>query len=89
MTLTLWRGRELLGELHPRASQSGDQTEGVLLVSPTNPLLASLVQGHVPLQSGSIVMERSMEDVAGMAPHWQSINQRYMGNTLGCHPRMM
>jgi hypothetical protein len=74
MTLTLWRGRELLGEFHPRAPRSGDQIEGVLLVSPTSPPLASLVQGHVSLQSGSIVMERSMEDVAGMAQSRQSIN---------------
>ncbi len=71
MTLTLWRGRELLGEIHPRAPQSGRHLEGVLLVSPTDPPLTSLQQGHLPLPSGPVVIERPMEpDVAGKLPQW-------------------
>jgi hypothetical protein len=74
MTLTLWRGRELLGEIHPRTPRSDDQFDGVLLVSPTDPWLTSVMQGHLPLPTGPIVMERSMEDIVGTRPHRQPSN---------------
>jgi hypothetical protein len=69
MTLTLWRGSELLGEIHPRVPQVGKDIQGVLLVSPTDPPLASLQQGHLMLPSGPVVIERPMEaDIAGSLP---------------------
>jgi hypothetical protein len=90
MTLTLWRGRELLGEIHPRAPQAGDQLEGVLLVSPADPPLASLQQGHLPLPSGPVVIERPMEpDIAGRLPQWATnpgpvaLRRRPLGEPFG------
>lgn len=71
MTLTLWRGRELLGEIDLRGPQSGDQLAGILLISPTDPVLESVVQGHLPLPAGAVVMERSMADIVGAQPNSQ------------------
>src|SRR4051812_9454327 len=46
MPLTLWRGDELLGTIHPRASSTPAKIEGVLLPAGPGVELTSLWQSH-------------------------------------------
>jgi hypothetical protein len=55
MALTLWRGAQLLGDIHVRSIDRGHTLNGVLLPAEGHPPLAIDWQAHIPLPSGPIV----------------------------------
>jgi hypothetical protein len=59
--LTLWRGEQLLGEIHLRTPLAAGTLDGVLLPAAGPPRLASLWQVRVPPPFGEVVMEHPLE----------------------------